>query len=98
MKRLRSYAFAAVLIFPLAVFGVKLSYAAPVGGDNELAAAGSFTHSQGSNTGNITPDVAYGYYLTPGWVVGLRPPLSYIFSHGARDHWRAMAAPFLVYN
>jgi len=33
MKRLRSYAFAAALIFPLAVFGAKLSYAAPVAGD-----------------------------------------------------------------
>src|SRR5438445_8970185 len=89
MKRLRSYVFASVLSFPLAVFGVKLSYAAPVAGDNEVEAAGSFTHSQGSNTGNFTPDVAYGYYLTPGWEVGLRQALSYNFIDGARDQWRA---------
>ena len=98
MKGLRSYAFAAVLIFPLAVFGVKLSYAAPVAGDNEVEAAGSFTHSQGSNTGNFTPDVAYGYYLTPGWEVGLRQALSYNFIDGARDQWRATTTPFLLYN
>src|SRR5207244_13017888 len=98
MKRLRSYAFAAVLIFPLAVFGVKLSYAAPVAGDNELQASGSFTHSQGSNTGNFTPDVSYGYYLTPGWEVGLRQALSYNFIDGARDQWRAMTTTIFFYN
>src|SRR5207237_6908497 len=98
MKGLRSYAFAAALIFPLAVLGAKLSYAAPVAGDNELQAAGSFTHSQGSNAGNFTPDVSYGSYLTPGWEVGLRQALSYNFIAGARDQWRATTTPFLLYN
>src|SRR5438093_6607830 len=98
MKRLRSYAFAAALIFPLAVFDTKLSYAAPVAGDSELEAGGRFTHSQGTDIGNFTPDVSYGYYLTPGWEVGIRQALSYNFIDGVRDQWCAMTTPFLLYN
>jgi hypothetical protein len=74
------------------------AYPAPVAGDNEVEVAAGFFHSQGSETGALTADLNYGYYLTPGWEIGLRQALNYTFVDDARDAWFATTTPFLNYN
>jgi lipid A 3-O-deacylase PagL len=99
MKRIfRSYVFATALVLPLAVTGTKMAYAAPVANDSGIEAAGGFFHTQGSDSGQFNADVAYSYYLTPGWEIGLRQALNYEFVDDARDTWRATTTPFLAYN
>src|SRR5437762_11779327 len=99
MKRsLRRYIFAAFLVLPLTMVGPKISYGTPVSWDNEIDVAAVFFHTQGSDTGSFNADLSYGYYLTPGWELGLRQGLNYDFIDGARDSWRATTTPFLFYN
>jgi hypothetical protein len=74
------------------------SQAAPVDGDNEVLASGGFFHQQDADTGNFNVDLQYGYYLTPGWEIGLRQALNYNFIDDARDIWQASTTPFLHYN
>jgi hypothetical protein len=88
----------AALIFWLALVWVSPGYAAPVDGDSEVLAAGGFFHQQDSDTGNFNVDLQYGYYLTPGWEVGLRQALNYNFIDDARDFWQASTTPFIHYN
>ena len=99
MKRtLRTYLFAAVLVLSLAMTGERTSYGAPVGGDHEIEVAGGFFHAQGTDTGSFNADVAYGYYLTPGWEIGFRQALNYNFVDDGRDAWLATTTPFIIYN
>jgi hypothetical protein len=72
--------------------------AAPVAGDNEVEVSGGAFHAQGSNTGSFNADFHYGYYLSPGWEVGLRQAVNYNFLHHQRDFWLATTTPFLIYN
>jgi Outer membrane protein beta-barrel domain len=74
------------------------AHSAPVGGDNEAEVAGGFFHSQGSDNGSFNVDLQYGYYLTPGWEVGLRQGLNYNFVDDGPDSWLARTTPFLLYN
>lgn len=92
---LRSFWFCLLV---LAAVGVRFSQAAPLAGANEVEVAGGFFHSQGADTGALNADLAYGYYLTPGWELGLRQSLNYNFVDDARDVWTATTAPFLNYN
>src|SRR5436853_5914431 len=99
MKRsLCSYIFAAFLLLPLRMRTPKLNDGTPVGSDNEIDVSAGFFHTQGTHTGSFNADVSYGYYLTPGWELGLRQALNYDFIDGARDSWRATTTPFLFYN
>ena len=99
MKRFfRSYVFATALALPLAVTGTKMVYAAPVAGDNEIEVSGGFFHAQDSDTGSFNADIAYGYYLTPGWEIGFRQALNYNFVDDGRDAWLATTTPFIIYN
>jgi hypothetical protein len=82
----------------LAALGSPPSYAGPVDGDSEILASGGFFHQQDSDTGNLNLDLSYGYYLTPGWEIGLRQALNYNFVDDARDSWIATTAPFIHYN
>jgi hypothetical protein len=43
-------------------------------------------------------DLQYGYFLTPGWEVGLRQALNYNFVDDGPDAWLATTTPFLLYN
>jgi hypothetical protein len=72
--------------------------AQPLAGDHEVEIAGGVFHRQGSDTGNLNLDLHYGYYLTPGWQLGLRQALNYNFIDDARDVWTATTTPFLRYN
>jgi hypothetical protein len=82
----------------LAIFWIPASYAAPVDGDNEVLLSGGFFHQQDADTGNFNVDLSYGYYLTPGWEIGLRQALNYNFVDDGRDSWIATTAPFIHYN
>jgi hypothetical protein len=77
---------------------IKQAQSAPVAGDNEVEVTAGFFHSQGSDSGSFNADLQYGYYLTPGWEIGLRQALNYNFIDGGRDSWVATTTPFLVYN
>ena len=99
MKRsLRNYLFSAALIFSIGVLGTKIGYCSPVGGDSEVEVSAGFFHAQGTRTGAFNADVSYGYYLTPGWELGLRQALNYQFVDRGRDSWIATTTPFLGYN
>jgi hypothetical protein len=82
----------------LAVLGGPPSYAGPVDGDSEILASGGFFHQQDSDTGNLNFDLSYGYYLTPGWEIGIRQALNYNFVDDGPDFWQAATTPFVHYN
>jgi hypothetical protein len=86
-----------------AVFGLFLitssaAMAAPRDGSNELMISGGFFHQEGSDDGSLNVDLSYGYYLTPGWQLGIRQALNSTFREDARDFWQATTAPFINYN
>jgi hypothetical protein len=72
--------------------------ALPGDGASEAQVAGGVFHTQGSNEGNLNVDLSYGYYLTPGWQLGLRQALNYNFVDDRRDFWIATTTPFVNYN
>jgi hypothetical protein len=86
-----------VVVIALALVPVQ-SFSAPVARDSEVEVAGGFFHSQGSSNGNFNGDLHYGYYLSPGWEVGLRQAVNYQFISHQRDVWTATTTPFLFYN
>jgi hypothetical protein len=88
----------AILSLALTSLSENLSWARPVDGDNEIEVAAGFFHAQGSSNGAFSADLKYGYFLTPGWELGLRQALNYNFIDGGRDFWTATTTPFVHYN
>lgn len=86
----------AVLIGSLLSAGTVI--AAPTDGASEVQVSAGFFHAQGSDSGNLNADLSYGYYLTPGWQLGIRQALNYNFVDDARDFWLASTTPFINYN
>jgi hypothetical protein len=80
------------------LFGNSFARAAAGAGASELLAAGGFNHTQGSDDGSLNADLSYGFYLTPGWQLGLRQAINYTFVDDGRDSWLATTAPFINYN
>jgi hypothetical protein len=80
------------------VLGYGSARALPGDGANELQVAAGLNHTQGSDSGSLNGDLSYGYYLTPGWELGLRQALNYNFIDDRSDVWNATTTPFLVYN
>jgi hypothetical protein len=72
--------------------------AGPVANDHEVEVSGGLVHSEGTDTGNLNLDLSYGYYLSPGWQLGLRQALNYNFIEDQTDEWTATTAPFLAYH
>jgi len=72
--------------------------AAPNQDSSEVLLSAGFFHSQGSDSGSLNADFSYGYYLTPGWQLGIRQALVYNFIDDERDFWQASTAPFINYN
>jgi hypothetical protein len=91
------YSFSAVL-FLLSALTVNPAYALPLAGDSEALISGGASHTQGSDSGNFNLDLSYGYYLSPGWEIGLRQALDYNFIDHGSDAWQATTTPFLQYN
>ncbi|MGH7854000.1 MAG: hypothetical protein ACREP3_11195 [Candidatus Binatia bacterium] len=79
-------------------FGSTRVIAAPDAGASELQVSGGFSHTQGSDFGRLNGDLSYGYYLTPGWQLGIRQAVTYDFIDDRRDFWVAATTPFLNYN
>jgi hypothetical protein len=88
---------ATAIVFVLGLGGGK-AQAAPEQGASELLVSGGFFHAEGSDSGNLNADLSYGFYLTPGWQVGLRQALNYNFIDDARDFWVATTSPFINYH
>ena len=90
---------AVALLICLGVLGVSSnSYAQPAASDKEIEVSAGLFHAQGSDTGALNVDLALGYYLTPGWQLGLRQALNYTFVDDGPDTWVATTAPFLNYH
>jgi Outer membrane protein beta-barrel domain len=94
---IRHRLFSVALVLTVAMVPA-ITHAVPTAGSNEIEGAAGFFHAQGSSTGAFNADVHYGYYLSPGWEVGLRQALNYNFVDGARDRWVATTTPFIDYN
>jgi hypothetical protein len=82
------------LVACLAVGG----YAAQSAGDNEIQLSGGFFKTQGADVGTATVDVAYGYYLTNVWEIGIAQTLNYNIIDDADDTWTASTIPFVNYH
>jgi hypothetical protein len=76
----------------------RQAQSAPVDGDHEAEIAAGFFHAQDSDSGAFNVDLQYGYYLTPGWEIGLRQALNYNFVDDGPDAWTATTVPFVLYN
>jgi hypothetical protein len=72
--------------------------AAPTDGASEVQASAGFFHAQGADSGSLNFDLSYGYYLTPGWQLGIRQALNYNFIDDSRDFWLASTTPFVNYH
>jgi hypothetical protein len=96
MRKL-GWLFTGTLVIGL-LLGSGSASALPGDGASEVQASGGFNHTEGSDTGSLNADLSYGYYLTPGWQVGLRQALNYNFIDNRRDFWLATTTPFLNYN
>ena len=80
------------------LLGDAPAIAAPTDGASELQLSAGFFHAQGSDSGNLNLDLGYGYYLTPGWQIGIRQGLNYNFIDDSRDFWLASTTPFFNYH
>ena len=78
--------------------GVASVAAAPRQGASEVQVSGGLFHAQDSDVGNLNLDLSYGYYLTPGWQLGFRQALNYVFVDDGSDSWIATTTPFLNYH
>ena len=72
--------------------------AASTDGASEAQVSAGFFHAQGSDSGSLNLDLSYGYYLTPGWQLGIRQALNYNFIDDSRDFWLASTTPFINYH
>ena len=72
--------------------------AATSDGASEVQVSAGLFHAQGSDSGSLNADLSYGYFLTPGWQLGIRQALNYYFIDDGSDFWLASAAPFINYH
>jgi hypothetical protein len=98
MKSIFSHYRVAACVVVLMVISLRPVYAGPLAGDSEIQVSAGFFHAQSSDTGNFNVDMSYGYYLSPGWEVGLRQALNYNFVDRGSDSWQATTTPFILYN
>ena len=73
-------------------------YSAQDSGDSSLQFGGSFFHAQNADVGTLNLEIAYGYFTTQSWEVGLIQTLGYRFIDGADDQWVASTIPFINYH
>lgn len=78
--------------------GVATVAAAPRQGASELQVSGGLFHAEDSDVGNLNVDLSYGWYLSPGWQLGFRQALNYVFVDDASDAWIATTTPFVNYH
>jgi hypothetical protein len=85
-------------IFVFILLASSAATAAPLRGAHEAQISGGFFHAEDSDDGSLNADLSYGYYLTPGWQLGVRQALNYNFIDDRRDFWIATTSPFLNYH
>src|SRR6266508_504106 len=71
------------------LFGDATAIAAPTEGASEVQVSAGFFHTQGSDAGSLNADLSYGYYVMPGWQLGIRQALNYNF------HLTEIIVPYL---
>lgn len=81
-----------------ALVGTAKVNAAPRQGDSELQISGGYFADRRGDTGTLNAGLDYGFYLTPGWQLGFRQSVNYLFLDNQRDIWTATTAPFLNYH
>lgn len=67
-------------------------------GDSTLQLGGGFFHAQGADVGTLNVDLAYGYFLTENWQLGVMQTLGYSFIEDGDDQWSASTIPYINYN
>lgn len=70
-------------------------WANPEAGDSELQLGAGFFHAQDSDSGTLTGDASYGYFLSEMVEVGIRQGISAQFIESARDQWNLTTIPFV---
>ena len=90
--RRSAWLFSFALIIGL-LFGNGSANALPGDGSSELLVSGGFNHTQNSDTGSLNVDLSYGYYLTPGWQLGIRQAINSTFVDDGGDFWLATTTP-----
>lgn len=98
MKK-RSFIPTVIIVFCMLLMGfVTASSANQSAGDNTLQLSGSFTHSQGADSGVLNLDVAYGRLFTDSLELGILQYLGYSFIDNADDTWVASTIPYINYH
>lgn len=87
-----------IVIVMVLVGFVAVSNASQASGDNTLQLSGSFTHSQGADSGVLNLDVAYGRLFTDSLELGILQYLGYSFIDNADDTWVASTIPYINYH
>lgn len=96
MLKVARFLVTAALLGTLVNTGIVV--AAPSQGASEIQVSGGFFHAEDTDEGSLNVDLSYGYYMTPGWQVGVRQALNYNFIDDRRDFWIATTSPFLNYH
>ena len=65
---------------------------------SNLQFGANFTHTQGSDTGTLSGDVSYGYFVTDSIELGALQGISYTIIDDADDVWNASTVGFANYN
>ncbi len=88
----------AACLLLLVCFSPASSFAELSDGSKELTLNVSFFHQQDSNTGTLTGDGSFGYFLTEKWEVGFRQAITSNFVDNGPDTYLATTSPFLRFN
>ena len=67
-------------------------------GSSNIQFGASAVHTQGTDDGNISADVSYGYFLTQGIELGVLQGLNWQIIDDADDIWSASTVGFANYN
>jgi hypothetical protein len=63
-----------------------------------VGATANFFAVEGADTGTLSFDVSYAWFLTPAWEAGIRQTMSYTLNDDIDDTYRFSTIPFINYN
>lgn len=82
----------------LALAAAQPALAGFAAGESSLQFGASGVYAQGADSGTISGDVSYGYFLTPGIELGVLQGLNYTIIDDADDIWSASTIGYANYN
>lgn len=88
----------ALAVAASALLTAGAAVAQPVANDSEIQLSGALFHAQGSDTGLLSFDGSYGYYLSPAFELGIRQGLQWTIIDDADDVWAATTVPTVNYH